>query len=92
MERALPILRKLQKLHQLVVVFFENTEVTDFANASANSTVQIYENTVALKYTYEKIQIVQHLEQYGINAIYTNPAQLSLHVINKYLELKSRGI
>ena len=92
MERALPILRKLQKLHQLVVVFFENSEVTDFANAEANSTVQIYENTVALKYTNEKIQIVQQLEQYGINAIYTNPAQLSLQVINKYLELKSRGI
>jgi predicted Fe-Mo cluster-binding NifX family protein len=74
------------------VVFFENTEISAFANTPANDTVQIYENTVAQKYTFEKIQIVQKLEQYGINAIYTHPAQLSLQVINKYLELKSRGI
>jgi len=92
MERNLSILRKLQRLHQLVVVFFENTEISAFANTPANDTVQIYENTVAQKYTFEKIQIVQKLEQYGINAIYTHPAQLSLQVINKYLELKSRGI
>ena len=91
MERSLPIFKKLQKLHQLVIVFFENTEVSTFAQTQAQDTIQIYENTIARKYAFEKKQIFQQLQQHGIHAIYAHPAHLSIQVINKYLELKSRN-
>jgi N-acetylmuramoyl-L-alanine amidase len=35
---------------------------------------------------------VQQLRQYGIQAVLTRPEDLSVNTVNKYLELKSRGL
>jgi uncharacterized protein (DUF58 family) len=91
-ERVLPILRRINNLHLLVVVFFENTEVTDFLERDAEDIEGIYQQTIARKFMNEKRQIVQKLRQYGIQAILTAPDALSINSINKYLELKSRGL
>ncbi|CAA6800696.1 MAG: Unknown protein, partial [uncultured Aureispira sp.] len=40
----------------------------------------------------EKHRIVQELRQYGIQAILTRPEDLSVNSVNKYLEMKSRGM
>lgn len=92
LERVLPILRKINILHLLVVVFFENTEIIDFAKLKVNTTQDIYHQTIAQKILNEKSQMVQKLRQYGIQAILTKPEDLSVNSINKYLELKSRGL
>jgi uncharacterized protein (DUF58 family) len=92
MERVLPVLRKLNKLHLLVVVFFENTEIMDYGNQHAESLKDIYFHTIAQKFASEKNQIVQQLRQYGIQAILTPPKELSINSVNKYLELKARGM
>ncbi len=92
LERVLPILRRINNIHLLVVVFFENTEIKDFARQDARSTEDIYYQTVAQKFIAEKVQMVQTLRQYGIQAILTKPEELSINTINKYLELKSRGL
>ena len=76
----------------LVVVFFENTEIIDFAKLKVNTTQDIYHQTIAQKILNEKSQMVQKLRQYGIQAILTKPEDLSVNSINKYLELKSRGL
>jgi uncharacterized protein (DUF58 family) len=92
MERVLPLLRKLNKLHLLVVVFFKNTEVSNFNHEPSQNLRDIYMQTVAQKFTQEKIQIVQQLRQYGLQVILTEPKDLSINTINKYLELKARGM
>lgn len=92
MERVLPILRRINNLHLLVVIFFENTEIEEFVKQDALSTEEIYLQTVAQKFLAEKVQMVQKLQQYGIQAILTKPEELSINTINKYLELKSRGL
>lgn len=92
LERALPILRKINRFHLLVVVFFENTEVRDFANRSAETLEDVYYQTVARKFLTEKVQMVFKLRQYGIQAILTRPEDLSINTVNKYLELKARGL
>ncbi len=92
MERVLPILRRINNLHLLVVIFFENTEIEAFSNQEVYNTEDIYLQTVAQKYVSEKVQMVQKLRQYGIQAILTKPEELSVNTINKYLELKSRGL
>ena len=92
LERVLPILRKINTLHLLVVVFFENTEINDFAKLKVDTTQDIYHQTIAQKFLNEKSQMVQKLKQYGIQAILTKPQDLSVNSINKYLELKSRGL
>ena len=92
MERVLPVLRKLNKLHLLVVVFFENTEIEDYGNRHAENLRDIYHQTIAQKFSSEKKQIIQQLRQYGIQAILTPPKELSINSVNKYLELKARGM
>jgi uncharacterized protein (DUF58 family) len=92
LERALPIIRKINKVHLLVVVFFENTEVLDYSVSESKDVEEIYLHTLAQKYVSEKRQIVSELRQYGIQAILTRPEDLSINTVNKYLELKSRGM
>ena len=92
MERVLPILRKINRLHLLVVVFFENTEIADFVEGEAKDTESIYIQTVARGMMTEKRQIVSTLRKYGIQTILTRPEELSVNTVNKYLELKARGM
>ncbi|MFK7810234.1 MAG: DUF58 domain-containing protein [Saprospiraceae bacterium] len=92
LDRVLPILRRINNLHLLVVVFFENTEIKDFVKTKVTTTEDIYLQTIAQKYLSEKEQMVQKLRQYGVQAVLTSPADLSVNTINKYLELKARGL
>lgn len=92
LKRQLPYLRMLNKFHLLVVVFFKNTSLEDLGQAKATSLEAIYINTIAEKFSYEKRQIVKELNKNGIQTILTAPENLTLNTINKYLELKSRGM
>jgi uncharacterized protein (DUF58 family) len=92
LERVLPILRRINHTHLLVVLFFENTEIKSFAEKDALTTLDIYQQTVARNFLEEKNQMVQKLRQYGIQSILSRPEGLSIATINKYLELKSRGL
>lgn len=91
MERALPMLRKIAKLHLLVVIFFENTALLKASEKQAETVEEIYFQTFAEKNIIEKRTIAAELQQYGINSILTTPEKLSVDTINKYLELKARG-
>jgi uncharacterized protein (DUF58 family) len=91
-ERVLPLLRKINSTHLLVVMFFENTEVKDFSTSAAQDVEEIYLKTIAQKFVSEKNQVVQLLRQYGIQSILTRPEDLSINTVNKYLELKARGM
>ncbi len=92
LERVLPLLRKINSTHLLVVMFFENTEVKDFSASASKDVEEIYLKTIAQKFVSEKNQVVQLLRQYGIQSILTRPEDLSINTVNKYLELKARGM
>ncbi|MFD2571227.1 DUF58 domain-containing protein [Spirosoma soli] len=92
MHRQLPYLRRLAKDHLLLVIFFENTELRSLLDQPAADTEQIYLKTIGEKFTFEKKQIVKELSQYGIQTILTAPQNLTANTINKYLELKARGM
>lgn len=92
MTRVLPLLRRINNAHLLVVVFFENTEIVDYSQKEAHTTEEIYYKTIASKFVEEKHLIVQELRQYGIQVILTRPEELSVNSVNKYLEMKSRGM
>ena len=51
---------------------------------------EVYINSIAEKFVNEKKMMVRELQQHGILSLLTPPAQLTVHVVNKYLELKSR--
>ncbi|MFD1871589.1 DUF58 domain-containing protein [Hymenobacter bucti] len=92
MERQLPYLRGLSKAHLLLVVFFENTELRTYLDAPAETTADVYNQTIAEKFQQEKRQIVLELQRYGIQALLTPPQLLTVNTINKYLEFKARGL
>ncbi len=92
MERQLPYLQRIAKDHLLVVIFFQNTEMDQLLRAESRSIGDIYTKTVAEKFHYEKKQIVRALNQRGIHTILTPPKELSVNAINKYLEMKARGL
>ncbi len=92
MRRQLPFLRSLARQHVLVVIFFENTELSELTATPANQLKEIYYKAVAEKFAYDKKLIVKELQQTGIHTILTPPERLTVNTINKYLELKARGM
>jgi len=91
LKRQIPFLKAIAKQHLLVVVFFENTELDDLINENAEDLQAVYHKTVAEKFAYEKRLIVKELESKGIYGILTKPQNLTVNVINKYLEFKAKG-
>ncbi|MBP0905377.1 DUF58 domain-containing protein [Mariniflexile gromovii] len=92
LHRQLPYLKAIAKNHLLVVIFFENTELQKLTRKSATNTFEIFEKTIAEKFIYEKKLIVNELQKHGIQSILTPPEHLTINTINKYLEIKARGL
>ncbi|MCC6372206.1 MAG: DUF58 domain-containing protein [Bacteroidia bacterium] len=92
LKRQLKYIRKIATRHLVVVVFFENTELKELLETPPKDTFRIYEQTIAQKFDYEKRQISRELQKYGILSVYTAPDQLTVNTINKYLEIKTRGL
>ena len=92
LHRQLPYLQAIAKQHLLVVIFFENTELVAYAKEKPNNTLEIYEQAIAEKFIYEKQLVVNELRKYGIQTILTKPEDLTINTINKYLEIKAKGL
>ncbi|MEZ4838532.1 DUF58 domain-containing protein [Flavobacterium sp.] len=92
LHRQLPYLKGIAKNHLLVVVFFQNTELNELIHKKAETIQEVYDKVIAEKFMFEKRLIVNELKKYGIYSILTQPENLTLDTINKYLEIKARGI
>lgn len=92
LHRQLPYLKGIAKSHLLVVVFFNNTELNDLIQKKATNIQEVYDKVIAEKFAFEKRLIVNELKKYGIYSVLTQPENLTLDTINKYLEIKARGI
>ena len=92
LERQLPYLKAISKSHLLVVIFFKNTELNSLINNKAETIEHVYDKVIAEKFAFEKRLIVNELKKYGIYSILTTPEHLTIDTINKYLEIKARGL
>ncbi|MNF27071.1 hypothetical protein D3C84_77190 [compost metagenome] len=92
LHRQLPYLKGIAKSHLLVVVFFNNTELNELINKKTETIQDVYDKVIAEKFAFEKRLIVNELKKYGIYSVLTQPENLTLDTINKYLEIKARGI
>ncbi len=54
LERVIPVLRKINAAHLLVVIFFENNEVIDYSKNESKTLEDIYQHTIAEKYALDK--------------------------------------
>ena len=92
LKRQLPYLRALAKKHLLLTIIFENTLLNEVHSRKINTTKDIYIQTIASKFVHEKQLIIQELQMHGIKTVYTKPADLSVNLLNKYLEIKRQEI
>lgn len=92
LKRQLSYLRRLSRAHQVIIIFFINTELYALIDKPAMKVEEIYYKTIAEKFAFEKRLIVKELARYSIQSILTTPQNLSVNTINKYLELKARGL
>jgi uncharacterized protein (DUF58 family) len=92
LKRQLPFLQAIAKKHLLVVIFFKNTELDKLIETSADTLQNIYHKTIAEKFEFEKSLMVKELQRHRIQTILTAPEDLSINTINKYLEIKARGM
>ncbi len=92
LHRQMPYLKGIARNHLLVVVFFENTELFQITTKKSDNIQEIYDKVIAEKFLFEKKMIVNELKKFGIYSIVTQPQNLTLDTINKYLEIKARGL
>lgn len=90
LSRQLPYLKSISRFHLVLVVFFENTEVLEFASVDVNNVDDVFRKAIAGQYVHEKRLIAKELNRHGILTILSSPQQLTINVLNKYLELKAR--
>ncbi len=91
-QRQMKYLRGIAKNHLLVVIFFKNSELQSLIHSQPETIQSVYDEIIAEKFEFEKKLIIQELRKYGIYSVYTLPENLSIDAINKYLEIKARGI
>jgi len=92
LNRQLPYLKAISRSHLLIVIFFQNTELDILIHTPAEGTQQMFDKVIAEKFAFEKKLIVHELKKYGIQCILTKPENLTIDTINKYLEVKGRGM
>ena len=92
LDRQLAYLQAIAKNHVLVVIFFVNTELEELVNKKSEDVKDIYQKTIAEKFIFEKRLIVKELKRRGVYSILTKPNNLTVDVINKYLEFKAKGV
>ncbi|MEO6347178.1 MAG: DUF58 domain-containing protein [Aquaticitalea sp.] len=92
LHRQITYLKGIAKNHLLVVIFFKNTELESIITSPAETVQQAYDKVIAEKFAFEKRLIVNELQKYGIQSILTTPENLTIDTINKYLEIKARGL
>ena len=90
LQRQLPYLRSIARHHLLLVIFFENTELSKLGTTAAATKTDIYVKAIAEKFVFEKKLLVKELYKYGITAMISTPEQLTVNAINKYLEIKAK--
>ena len=92
MNRQLAYLKQLNRQHRLLVVFFEDAELKEYIATPVKDTEGYYRHVIAEKFAYEKRLVVSTLKQHGIYSLLTTPENLSIDVINKYLDMKARQL
>ncbi|MCL1938996.1 MAG: DUF58 domain-containing protein [Candidatus Azobacteroides sp.] len=92
MQRQLQYLSLLAKKHSVLVVFFENIELEEIALRQPSNKTEVYETVIAEKLEYEKTLIINKLRQHNILSLLTHPLHLTVQTINRYLDIKAKGI
>jgi uncharacterized protein (DUF58 family) len=88
----LTYLRLLMPTHLPLCVTLQDQEVVAAARQHAETAAQMYQRTVALDLLTERRRILESLQRLGAVVLDSPPEELSVNVVNRYLELKYRQV
>lgn len=91
LRRQLPYLKTLSRSHVLIVIFFRNTGIQGLLQSSPKDLETMYQQTIAEHVDNEKQLMVKELKQFGIYGVLTEPENLTVDTINKYLEVRRKS-
>jgi uncharacterized protein (DUF58 family) len=89
LDRIKGSLAALGRSHTLLVILFRNSELEDLFEKDPKDARDVHDRAVAEQLILEKEHIAHELEKAGVLVLLTRPEQLTVNVINKYLELKA---
>lgn len=92
MQRQLPYLQRLGRQHLVVPIFFLNTELDQDLKRRPVDLEELYIHTLTERAVNEKRLIARELERAGMKPILCRPQDLTVDVINRYLQIKARGV
>jgi len=92
LHRQLPYIKALSRFHLLLIVFFENSEISENVEHQASNLKDIYTKTIGKSMLLQNKMMVRELSKNGIQSLLTRPENLSAEVINKYLAIKKRNM
>lgn len=85
-------LRILRPRHLPLCVTLQDTNIVRAANTLVQTTDEMYERTVALDMLAERRKVLESLSKQGAIILDTPPEDLTVAVVNRYLELKYRQL
>ena len=92
LKRQLSLFLQLNKNHLVLLISYKNTEIEDIAKSKAGSLDDVYLKTIAENFNFEKRMFLKELSRHGIQTLFTAPENLTINTVNKYLEIKARGL
>ncbi len=92
LKRNLPLLKKLSRSHLILLVSYKNTEIENLSKVETKNIEEVYLQTIAENFIYEKRVFLKELRKYGIFSLFAAPEDVSIKTINKYLEIKAQGL
>ena len=91
LERNLPVLVQLSRIHLLVVVMFVNDRIRAEVEQAPTSLEDAYLNTIAAEYEANQTRIATTLRRQGILVMRTAPQELTADAVTQYLQVKQGG-
>lgn len=85
-------MRLLRPVHLPLCVTLQDPQVVSSARRVTETAPQMYERTVALDLLSERRRVLESLQKLGALVLDSAPDELSMNVVNRYLELKSRQL
>ena len=92
LNRQLPYLKGLAKNNVLLVVFFKNKEIEELVYSESKVSNDYYQKAIAEKLMLQKKLMVRKLQSMGIQTLLTEPKNITVNTIDKYLQIKTMGL
>ncbi|RKQ72106.1 uncharacterized protein (DUF58 family) [Litorimonas taeanensis] len=91
-ELMLETITRLIKRHVIIFVAFKNQPLEDLANLHPKEPDDISRSVIAQTLLSERDIVLAKLKRMGVDVIDANPDTLNIDIVNRYLELKGKGI